>query len=660
LIGPSPAYTCTCEFGFDLRTKPNGEKHCGNTDNCKDQDCGVGTCKDLIGDYTCICPPGHFIGKKDGVKTCVPVTCSDDTPSLDHGKQTTDHSGRIDFPTTLQYQCDQGYSVDGTVADSKQKFQAQCKPNGQLEGVMSCQKISCGTPRVLPFTKLASHTPRNSIEYEEIVKYECDEGYTIGGKSGAGTKFKVKCPADGILTDPEVCEPVYCGKAPSTFHGRSGISGDVFYGMHLEYSCDLGYTIDESATGHTKFQRTCQKDGRFSALGDGSTCKAIHGGKAPVLTNAAITEYAGKPVISERNSPVDVYYPHGLEYRCTSGYSENGSPSGRTKISTKVNSLGQLWPALPTGCQLITYTIRGKVKDARNGRSLNGVSVKIQGTTTNVRTILGFFVLSGLRAGEVKLEYNKQGFIQAKKTINVIADIALGGHADIAMSPKMTNNEWRAVVKWGEKPADLDTYGKFGYTHVSYYQLDRKSQGMRAILEHDDTSSYGPETLYMKGLGNCRGGSECDFKYQINDYGENGNMKDVSNAEVTLYTGDRVAGTWKIADCKDTVSRNGNWWHVFTIDGKSNKLKWSCNQGTEESDFPFHFRNFLAHPPHAQATNSTPSQFHKRAAVKKTVSHTSVQVNKTAVGRSVNSVLKPRALEDSVHGNLRSVAKALL
>merc|ERR1719230_2577200 len=24
LIGPSPAYTCKCEFGFDLRTKPNG------------------------------------------------------------------------------------------------------------------------------------------------------------------------------------------------------------------------------------------------------------------------------------------------------------------------------------------------------------------------------------------------------------------------------------------------------------------------------------------------------------------------------------------------------------------------------------------------------------------------------------------------------------
>jgi len=50
------------------------------------------------------------------------------------------------------------------------------------------------------------------------------------------------------------------------------------------------------------------------------------------------------------------------------------------------------------------------------------------------------------------------------------------------------------------------------------------------------------------------------------------------NAEVTLYSGDKIAGTWKLSDCAGSVSGDKNWWHVFTIDGKTNRLKWHCGQ----------------------------------------------------------------------------------
>merc|ERR1719446_1415648 len=99
------------------------------------------------------------------------------------------------------------------------------------------------------------------------------------------------------------------------------------------------------------------------------------------------------------------------------------------------------------------------------------------------------------------------------------------------------------------------------------------------MLEHDDTSSYGPETVYVSGVGGCSGrGSSCDIKYMLNDYRATGKMLR-EGAEVTLYTGSRVAGTWKISDCPGSVDRSRNWWHVFTLDGKTNKLKWSCNTG---------------------------------------------------------------------------------
>merc|ERR1719183_2500591 len=72
LVGKAPAYTCKCDHGYEIQTSKNGEKHCGNVDDCQGKDCGVGTCQDLIGDYTCICPSGYYIGHQGLQKTCVP------------------------------------------------------------------------------------------------------------------------------------------------------------------------------------------------------------------------------------------------------------------------------------------------------------------------------------------------------------------------------------------------------------------------------------------------------------------------------------------------------------------------------------------------------------------------------------------------------------
>jgi len=101
---------------------------------------------------------------------------------------------------------------------------------------------------------------------------------------------------------------------------------------------------------------------------------------------------------------------------------------------------------------------------------------------------------------------------------------------------------------------------------------------MRGVLEKDDTNGYGPETVYLSNVGKCVGGSSaCDIKYMVNDYTQSKEMLSKGKPQVTLYTGSRVAGTWKLEDCKTSLSANKNWWHAFTIDGKTNKLKWSCD-----------------------------------------------------------------------------------
>merc|ERR1719359_2722015 len=99
----------------------------------------------------------------------------------------------------------------------------------------------------------------------------------------------------------------------------------------------MGYTLDGTRQGATQFQRHCLKSGKFSDISSEQPCKPIFAGNAPIVKNAVMREYAGRAV---QAFPPRVFYPNGLEYRCNPGYSSTGSPSGATKISSRVNSIG--------------------------------------------------------------------------------------------------------------------------------------------------------------------------------------------------------------------------------------------------------------------------------------------------------------------------------
>jgi hypothetical protein len=164
-----------------------------------------------------------------------------------------------------------------------------------------------------------------------------------------------------------------------------------------------------------------------------------------------------------------------------------------------------------------------------------------------------------------------------ERQLEVSGNVYAGGVADISMSPAMDPDQWRAVVKWGEDPSDLDTYARWGSRKVCYYGMTKEGYGVTGKLEVDQTSGYGPETLYLSGMGSCDGDTDlCDVKYEINDYTRSGRMLERGDALVTLYNGDNVAGEFKIADCPHTVTDQNNWWHVFTLDAKTNRLKWRC------------------------------------------------------------------------------------
>lgn len=345
--------------------------------------------------------------------------------------------------------------------------------------------------------------------------------------------------------------------------------------MSVRYQCDKGHTLNGLGNGANQFSLKCEHTGSFSGRPANKPCKAVTAGQLPAIPNAVLTEYNGRRV----NGRVVAYYPAGFKYECRPGYSLTGSSGGARKFMARVTSVGALKPALPQRCKKIKYTIQGQVKDARNGRGLRGTKVTIVGTGRSTIASNGFFTFSNVPKGTIKLRYERGGYIVAEQRISVSSNINNGGGADVNMSPRMANSQWRATIKWDATPRDLDTYVKWGWTKTYYGRRYRRASGLTAKLEKDDTNGYGPETVYLTGVGKCRGNSyKCDMKYMINDYTRRGRMPNY-RAEVTLYTGDRVAGTWKLRDCGNAIDRSKNWWHVFTIDARTNRLKWHCGMG---------------------------------------------------------------------------------
>jgi hypothetical protein len=349
----------------------------------------------------------------------------------------------------------------------------------------------------------------------------------------------------------------------------------VVFGQDVQYECDKGHTLSGLVGGTHHFHRKCQKDGTFEeAEGD---CKPVSAGKVPTVTHARVFEYDG--TIVENGEDLTAVYPHAIEYQCHDGFSLTGGLEGQTKFVTQVNSIGQLVPALPAKCKRIVFTIQGEIKNAQSGAGLVGAKVSVEGRHGEVHSQNGFFNLFNIDAGQVKLKYTKDGFIPAEKTIDILGDISSGGLADIAMSPVMKSSEWRAVVKWSDYPADLDTYAMWGTQTVCWYDPFAQA-GYEGKLEVDDTDGHGPETVYLSNVGDCEGGAHaCDIKYMINDYDDTGTMFEDSEAQVTLYHGEHQAGSWKISECEGALSEDRYWWHVFTIDGKTNKVKWHCGMG---------------------------------------------------------------------------------
>ncbi len=255
-------------------------------------------------------------------------------------------------------------------------------------------------------------------------------------------------------------------------------------------------------------------------------------------------------------------------------------------------------------------TVTGKITNALNDYPLSQVKLEIyKGFNSDdgelVRTIytneLGEYN-TVLPAGNYTAILNKEGFIESRMAILAVGD-QIRVQPTLSLSPDgLALNDLRVVLNWNESPSDLDSHliGKINsesnsYFHVYYASSYYSGENQSAMLDRDDTSSYGPETITLTNLD-----EDGHYVYAIHDYSNRGNMQSnalsLSGATVKVYSGGHLLFSFTVPD-----NQAGNVWKVFeVIDGEIvplNEVTSISNWHNYQSYLPNRMANLLSIEP---------------------------------------------------------------
>jgi hypothetical protein len=197
---------------------------------------------------------------------------------------------------------------------------------------------------------------------------------------------------------------------------------------------------------------------------------------------------------------------------------------------------------------------------ALDGAAVSGARVSVDGGIgTFITDREGIISFPEQEDGFYTLSFSRDGFISAE----IEFEVKLGNvYANsISVSPLMRGDYLRIVLDWGENPADLDLHlEKAGSYHVSFWDMRSAADGS-ALLDRDDRSGYGPETITVmetdiRGL----------YRLYVIDYSNGGNSASAalsrSGAVVRVYGRNGLLNSFTVP-----ANRAGTRWDVFTIEG---------------------------------------------------------------------------------------------
>jgi hypothetical protein len=187
----------------------------------------------------------------DGRETCVPKVCGS-PEDVDHAKSQV--IGKVSFPGTVQYICDEGYSLDGD-AQGATGFFMECEDSGRFgkakteaDASVECKPVEC--TKGIPKVSNSDGQDTGKFVFPETRAVKCMKGFTTSGEASGGKKFTTSCTSGGIVAGVESCNRVTCGSAPNVAKSSFELRAYSFE-EKVKYTCEPGYSITGLHGGKT-------------------------------------------------------------------------------------------------------------------------------------------------------------------------------------------------------------------------------------------------------------------------------------------------------------------------------------------------------------------------------------------------------------------------
>lgn len=223
---------------------------------------------------------------------------------------------------------------------------------------------------------------------------------------------------------------------------------------------------------------------------------------------------------------------------------------------------------LPASYQNMSGKVTGQVVSALTGNGMSGLSIKIRAGINNqdgevIDTITtdnqGDFTTGLLKNGVYTGEIVGDNIIKTYFSFACIGEESSAGV--IAVTPLLSGDEMRIVLTWGANPSDLDSHLQGGIQHVYY----GNKIGTGVNLDHDDTTSYGPETITVN-FNQIPAG---EYEYYVDWYAGTGTWG-TSEARVQVYIGSELKAEYFVPAGQQSI--DDRIWRVFKFDTATKKI----------------------------------------------------------------------------------------
>ncbi len=212
-------------------------------------------------------------------------------------------------------------------------------------------------------------------------------------------------------------------------------------------------------------------------------------------------------------------------------------------------------------------SISGSVVD-ENGDAVRGARVISQGVENAIldevyTNTAGGFTVRAVRNAQTDLVALMGSLASEPVRVSVLASCPF----PLSQPLVLTVPAYTISLTWGAEPEDVDSHllipmtwdTGYEYYHLYYSNMGTYSEDPYAVLDTDDTESFGPEILTGTHLYNGR------FQYWVNNYTDDTSVGlSTSGAVVQLEIGGQLR-TYRASSVPLEGGDQTGWWHVFDL-----------------------------------------------------------------------------------------------